>query len=180
MRTVVGGGARPAPAMSAGRRKVGLVAELHRVRVWAEALIALHLEPGWSFGFDRATKRAGACHYGERRITVSRYLAERWSDDDIHQTLLHEVAHAIAGRRAGHGPAWRRVATELGYVGERTHSGPIASERASWIGRCPAGHEHYRFRKPTRPMSCATCSRRYDPSHAIRWEPRAQPAPAAR
>jgi len=145
------------------------VAELSRVRVWAEALISLHLDASWRFDFDHAKTRAGACDHTRRRITVSRYLAADWADDDIHQVLLHEVAHAIAGARAGHGPKWRRTAAELGYVGRRTHDGPIAADRAPWLGTCPAGHEHHRFRRPTRPMSCARCSRRYDPRFLIEW-----------
>ena len=75
------------------------MAELDRVRVWAEALIRLHLDPlhgqgSWSFGFDHAKRRAGLCNYTDRRITVSRYLAAKFDDDEIHQILLHEVAHA--------------------------------------------------------------------------------------
>jgi hypothetical protein len=38
------------------------VADLNRVRTWANALIALHLEPAWSFGFDNAKTRAGLCN----------------------------------------------------------------------------------------------------------------------
>ena len=88
------------------------MADLDRVRRWADALIALHLDPSvWSFGFDRATTRAGLCSYASHRITVSRHLASRYEDDEIHQVLLHEVAHAIAGSRAGHGPRWKAVAT---------------------------------------------------------------------
>ncbi|HEU4757078.1 MAG TPA: SprT-like domain-containing protein, partial [Agromyces sp.] len=89
------------------------MAELERVRIWAEALIALHLDPAaWTFGFDNAKKRAGLCNYTEKRISVSRYLALRYEDDEIHQILLHEVAHAMAGPRAGHDladPCGRRV-----------------------------------------------------------------------
>ena len=37
------------------------MAELDRVRKWAEALIALHLDPAvWSFGFDNAISREAA------------------------------------------------------------------------------------------------------------------------
>jgi len=154
------------------------MAELTRVRIWADALIALHLDAGWSFAFDHAKTRAGACDHGRRRITVSRYLAASWDDDEIHQVLLHEVAHALAGARAGHGPRWRRVAAELGYAGKRTHDGPIAVDRAPWLGACPAGHEHHRFRRPTRAMSCARCSRRYDPRFLIVWR-RAEASEAA-
>src|SRR3954447_21566617 len=104
------------------------MAELDRVRRWAEALIALHLDPNvWSFGFDNAKKRAGLCNYTAKRITVSRYLAARYQDDEVHQILLHEVAHAMAGAGAGHGAIWLKTARGLGYVGSRTHDGEVAN-----------------------------------------------------
>jgi predicted SprT family Zn-dependent metalloprotease len=148
------------------------VAELVRVRTWANALIALHLDEAWSFGFDNARTRAGLCNYTHKRITVSRHLAARFDDDDIHQVLLHEVAHAIAGARAGHGPTWKSTARELGYVGSRLHDGPIAEDLAPWVGTCPAGHVHYRYRRPGRVLACGTCSRRFDAANTIEWRER--------
>lgn len=149
------------------------MAELDRVRVWAEALIRMHLDPGWSFGFDAAKKRAGACDYAKRRITLSRYLAELHEDDDVHQTLLHEVAHAMAGHEAGHGPEWRRIAREIGYVGGATHRLEVATAQARWIGTCPNGHEIARFRRPgSRAVSCARCSRSFDRRYLVRWRER--------
>ena len=148
------------------------MAELSRVRVWAEALIALHLDASWSFGFDHAKRRAGLCDYTAKRITVSRHLAARFDDDEIHQILLHEVAHALAGPRVGHGPAWKRIARNLGYEGGRTHSGSVAHELAPWVGSCPAGHVHYRYRRPARALSCGVCTRRFDSAHLIRWRQR--------
>ncbi|PVE97047.1 SprT-like domain-containing protein [Microbacterium sp. TPD7012] len=145
------------------------MAELDRVRIWGEALIRLHLDDSWSFGFDNAKRRAGLCDYTKKRITVSRYLAARFEDDEIHQVLLHEVAHALAGHTAAHGPAWKGVARDLGYVGGTTHRGETAVELAPWVGRCPAGHVTYRHRRPTRATSCARCSRTFDPRHVFSW-----------
>jgi len=131
--------------------------------------MALHLDDSWSFAFDNAKTRAGLCNYTDKRISVSRYLANRYEDDDIHQVLLHEVAHAIAGSRAGHGQKWKAIAQDLGYVGKRLHDGPIADELAPWVGTCSAGHVHYRYRTPTRPLSCGKCSRRFDAANLINW-----------
>jgi predicted SprT family Zn-dependent metalloprotease len=149
------------------------MAELDRVRRWADALIALHLDPAvWSFGFDNAKTRAGLCNYTTKTITVSRYLATRYDDDEIHQVLLHEVAHALAGSRAGHGPRWRAIALDLGYEGKRLHGGAIADELAPWVGTCPNGHTHYRYRKPARALACGACSRRFDVANLISWQHR--------
>jgi hypothetical protein len=87
--------------------------------------------------------------------------------------LLHEVAHAIAGTRAGHGPRWKAIAADLGYEGKRLHDGVVASELAPWVGACPAGHAHYRYRRPTRILACGKCSRRFDAAHTISWTQRA-------
>jgi predicted SprT family Zn-dependent metalloprotease len=148
------------------------VADLDRVRTWANALIALHLDTGWTFGFDNAKTRAGLCNYTAKRITVSKYLAARYDDDEIHQVLLHEVAHAMAGTKAGHGAQWRSTAKELGYEGKRLHDGAIADELAPWVGHCPAGHVHYRYRRPARPLACGKCSRRFDSANLITWRER--------
>jgi predicted SprT family Zn-dependent metalloprotease len=155
------------------------MADLARVRRWADALIALHLDPSWTFDFDNAKKRAGLCNFTLKRITVSRYLAARYGDDEIHQILLHEVAHALAGARAGHGPTWRSVAAGLGYDGKRTHDGEIADDLAPWVGTCPAGHTHYRYRRPTRPLACGLCGRGFTAAHVITWI-RREISPAAR
>lgn len=147
------------------------MADLVRVQRWADALIALHLDAHeWTFGFDSAKTRAGLCDYTAKRITVSRYLATHFDDDEIHQVLLHEVAHAMAGPKSGHGAKWKVIARDIGYVGRRTHDGTVADTLAPWVGTCPGGHEMFRYRKPTRPMSCGRCSRRFDLANTISWE----------
>jgi predicted SprT family Zn-dependent metalloprotease len=149
------------------------MADLERVRKWAHALILLHLDATtWSFGFDNAKTRAGLCNFTDRHISVSKYLAAQYEDDEIHQVLLHEIAHALAGPRAGHGVVWKRTADELGYDGKRTHDGSASNELAPWLGLCPGGHAHHRFRQPTKPLSCGVCGRGFSRSNLIVWTKR--------
>jgi hypothetical protein len=148
------------------------VADLDRVRLWADALIRVHLDPSWSFAFDNARTRAGLCSYDKKRISVSRLLAARYEDDEIHQVLPHEGAHALARAGARHGPRCRAVARDLGYEGKRLHGSAIADELAPWVGHCPNGHVHYRYKRPTRVVSCAKCSRRFDLRYEIDWRKR--------
>jgi hypothetical protein len=139
----------------------------------ADELIAAHLPGrGWRFGLDNARRRAGACDYARRRITVSRHLVAGSPIDEVRQVLLHEIAHALAGSRAAHGPVWRRTARGIGYTGSRLHEKPIAEGLAPWVGRCPAGHEHHRFRRPSAPLSCGICARRFSSAALIVWERR--------
>ena len=53
---------------------------------------------------------------------------------------------------------WLATAKSIGYRAERFTGTEIAREVAPWRGQCPVGHEHYRYRKPTRPLSCGVCS----------------------
>ncbi len=153
--------------------------DLHAVRREAEELIAAHLDAGWSFAFDNAKRRAGACHYTTQRITVSRYLAARFTDEENRQVLLHEIAHALAGAHAAHGAAWKRIARDLGYTGGVTHHGETAVELAPWVGTCPAGHTAYRHRRASRQMSCAKCAPTFDDRFLFTWR-RREITPATR
>ena len=71
------------------------------MRTWAHALIDLHLDPSWSFAFDNARTRAGLCNYTAKRISVSRHMALRSDDDEVHQVLLHEVGVVDRAPRLG-------------------------------------------------------------------------------
>lgn len=142
-------------------------------------MIASFLDDSWSFAFDNAKRRAGACDYTRQRITLSRYLSARYDDDTNRQTLLHEIAHALAGARAGHGPLWKRTARGIGYTGGVTHHGETATELAPWVGTCPAGHLAYRHRAATRAMSCSRCSARFDERYLFSWT-RREITPATR
>ncbi len=149
------------------------------VRLMAQQLLAEHLDDSWSFAFDHAKRRAGLCNYRDKRISVSRYLAARYDDETNRQTLLHEVAHALAGASAGHGAAWRRTARQIGYTGGVTHHGEPANDLAPWVGECPAGHIAYRHRRVTRATSCARCAPTFDERFLFRWH-RREITPATR
>ena len=136
----------------------------------AVRLFGAHKSAGtWSFRFDRATTRLGQCDHRTQSISVSRYLTEKATADEVTQVLLHEIAHALAGPRAAHGPKWRAIAREIGYEGGRTHTVEPAHDRAKWVGECPSGHEIVRFRRPGKPVSCAKCDRSFNTSYLISW-----------
>lgn len=146
------------------------------VRTQAERLIDGLLvkqgQPGWSFEFDNAKRRAGLCSYTDKRISVSKYLVSIHSLDETHQVLLHEIAHALSGKREGHSKTWLATAKSIGYRAERFTGTEIAKAQATWVGLCPAGHEHFRYRKPKSESSCGLCGRSFSRANLIRWQQR--------
>lgn len=123
----------------------------------------------WSLTFDRARTRFGQCDHRTRTISMSLVLIQRASADDVEQVLLHEIAHAIVGARAGHGARWLSTARSIGYRGGRTHRVDASDELAPWRGVCPQGHEVLRFRRPTKAVSCANCDARFNRAYLIAW-----------
>lgn len=112
---------------------------------------------GWTFGFSRGKRTLGVTKIpwgspvGE--IRLSKYLLSGNHASLAEETLLHEIAHAVAYRRhgrtsIGHGPLWRAVATEVGAAPVATcRTGPLAEPRHRWTcDRC--GHEVGLYRTP--------------------------------
>jgi len=69
---------------------------------------------GWTFGLADTGRRLGVCKYRTRRIEIAEYYARNSPPETVLDTLRHEIAHAIAGPAAKHGPAWKAVAIRLG------------------------------------------------------------------
>ncbi|QPI13848.1 hypothetical protein MYO4S_00092 [Serratia phage 4S] len=84
-------------------------------KIMAE-LFAKHNMQGWKFEIisSRSKRNIAMCWHGRKLITFQdRYFfAMTWNQ--VMDTLLHELAHGIAGYSAGHGPEWRKVCMELG------------------------------------------------------------------
>ena len=138
----------------------------------ASRLFQKHGLISYSFGFDRAVRRAGLCNYTQKRITLSKHFVANSDLDAIEQVLLHEIAHALSGQDAGHGRLWKQKASEIGYRHEKLSGEEISKSAAKWVGLCPNDHTHYRMRKPTRPLSCKHCAPRFTRAYLISWTTR--------
>lgn len=118
---------------------------------------------------DRAKTRAGQCRFGTRTISLSEPLTRLHSDADVHDTILHEIAHALVGPEHGHDAVWRAKAISIGCSGERLVDADAPRVEGPWAGVCSAGHVYRRHRRPTRVLSCLTCSPTFDVSALLTW-----------
>ncbi len=99
----------------AGRKSARNGAErLNGVAGMARRLMDEHGLTGWTLAFGEARTRLGTCHFRHHVIRISRTHALEGSEEQIRDTVLHEIAHAIAGYGAGHGPLWKATARRIG------------------------------------------------------------------
>ena len=80
----------------------------------ARELVGVHLPYGWRVDLDRATRRAGACYYTERRIVISALFIEDANKQQLTDVILHEIAHGLVGIDHGHDEVWAQTALEIG------------------------------------------------------------------
>jgi predicted SprT family Zn-dependent metalloprotease len=117
-------------------------------RALARRLLAAHGLHDWSFSYNRSKVNMGLCLYGLRAVQLSIHFVERNGLADVRDTLLHEIAHALAGREAGHGPAWRACCLRVGAKPERL-SYEARMPEGRWRATCGGcGMLHHRHRKP--------------------------------
>lgn len=118
---------------------------------------------GWKFKWDRAVKRAGACWHERRSISLSRKYAElntASNPDEVFDTILHEVAHALAGAEHGHDDVWKAACIRVGAVPKACYNpAEVAMPQGRYLATCagcgavfsrhkmPPSNRHYHCRK---------------------------------
>ena len=137
---------------------------LNRLKQQALELMREHLQEdynSWSFKWDNAKLRFGMCNHTTGTISISRPITEVNDDDQFKDTVLHEIAHAIAGARAGHGYTWKRVAVSVGCEPTRCHK--AALPKSKYLFKCPCcGWERPFTRMPKLNYGCTPCCTKYN------------------
>jgi len=151
--------------------------ELDQAARLGRELLDEHGLHDWVVVFDRAKRRAGVCRYGRKEIGLSAPLTSIHPEEEVRDTILHEVAHALVGARHAHDEVWRATARRIGCSGLRCTSQDAPRIEGGWMGTCPAGHSLTRHRRPERPASCRSCSTAFDLAHLLTWTYRGRPAP---
>jgi SprT-like family len=123
----------------------------------AEELRAAHGLVGWRICLDRAKTRAGLCDHRDKVIALSGYLMQLYSPDQVRDTILHEVAHALAGPQHHHDDVWRQTALRLGCSATRCVPPDAPRTATPWVGECGSGHSVGAHRQPQRVRLCSQC-----------------------
>ncbi|HEV2971608.1 MAG TPA: SprT-like domain-containing protein [Pirellulales bacterium] len=112
-------------------------------------LMCRHGLRDWKFGFNRRQRSLGLCRYTARRIELSTCFVVAHDEPWIRDVILHEIAHALAGHDAAHGPLWREICRAIGARPERC--GNVQMPAGRWRATCPGCRRQFdRIRRPPR------------------------------
>ena len=84
--------------------------DLRDAYAMAEYLLEVHGLDDWQVSYDNAKRRAGICKFAELTLGLSAPLTAVHTEDDVRDTILHEIAHALVGPAHGHDATWLAMA----------------------------------------------------------------------
>lgn len=144
---------------------------IEETRAMAQLLMSKHwlIQRGWVFEFDNAKRRLGNCSHARRRISLSRHYIPLLTKEEIKDTILHEIAHALVKSKHGHDAVWRQKAIEIGCNGQRLYIG-AAKVKRKFKGTCPkCGKVILRHRRTQ--IACGRCCNgNFNPAYMFMWE----------
>lgn len=155
-------------------------ARRHTIRLMDEHELA----PGhdWTFIWIRTKRVLGRCNYRDRTIALSLPFVDVNDLPTVEQTILHEIAHAIAGPGTGHGVEWQRIARSIGVKNPSSKCGPdeVTLPDGRYQATCETcgnvSHRHRMTKRMrNREFACAPCCRKFtggkfDDRYRLTWE----------
>jgi predicted SprT family Zn-dependent metalloprotease len=92
-----------------------------RAQMMAQDMMQHHglAQQGWVFVWSKQKKANGYSWHAKKTIGLSMYTTPLRKEDDVLNTILHEIAHALLGAAFGHGRDWKLKAIEVGAIPER-------------------------------------------------------------
>ena len=73
----------------------------------------------WTFTWNNRKNSAGLCDFDKRQIAMSRFVFPIAGEKQNRDTLLHEIAHALAFIHddcTNHGPVWKKWCVKIGAI----------------------------------------------------------------
>ena len=144
--------------------------DLGDASVMTRQLMRKHGIEYWQFAWNNAKRIGGQCRHGRETIVLSKPLTALRTEDNVKNTILHEIAHALVGRGHGHDHVWRAKAIEIGCTGDRCYSDKV-DIASKYVGECPTCNFVFKRHRlgNGRTYSCNKCSSIHDPNNLIVW-----------
>jgi predicted SprT family Zn-dependent metalloprotease len=118
---------------------------------------------GWCFRFNNAVRTFGLCDYTHRTISLSSKLVAINEYARVKNTILHEIAHALAGKACGHGYSWARMARNIGCDAKRCYSSEnTVLPKMPWKATCGHCGRTYQYARRPKDVACGECCKKYN------------------
>jgi predicted SprT family Zn-dependent metalloprotease len=114
----------------------------------------------WTFAWNRRTGALGVTNFRKKQIELSSVLIDLNGFHQAKDTILHEIAHALAGPEAGHGPIWQAKAREVGANPRARADESAISAPPKVVGTCPNCSTQYgqqRMPRDKTKWGCPAC-----------------------
>jgi len=117
----------------------------------------------WKFRWQNKKNALGTCSYRNKLIKLSEWYVELNDIEEVKDTILHEIAHALAYVRygklgLGHGLLWKRVCQEIGAIPKSCSKDNLnkPKDHYKYNHTCKCGihygmhrlRKHYKYRCP--------------------------------
>ena len=150
----------PYSAMRIVKRSPGQRRELHQAdRLIQDLMVRQKVYHGladeWSATFDLAAGRAAICYFKEKLICLAVSYCMTAPEEELIDTVLHEVAHALVGPQHNHDRVWKLAARRIGCTAERCTA--VTHTAGKWIGRCQCARPILRKRLTRGMRTTARC-----------------------
>lgn len=133
---------------------------------------------GYRFSWMKSIRSIGRCQHTTKEIQLSRQmvaaLIKSGINEKVKDTILHEIAHAIArihyGKGVAHDHRWETIARQIGCsANARFFSADLKFIKSKYTLICDnCGAESPRSRLPKRKHSCGICSTSFNEKFLLR------------
>lgn len=114
------------------------------------------------------TTYLGRCQFfSVPRLTFNvpyiKYCIEHGELDEFKTTVLHEIAHVLAGEGHNHDSPWKKIMKSLGINNPQRLSTTTYRIPNKWKITCPyCGRTYEAHRKPKKGTACGECCKKYN------------------
>jgi predicted SprT family Zn-dependent metalloprotease len=136
---------------------------LNSAEILANQLLAQYNLEEWKFKFDHARLRFGCCDFGKKTISLSRVLSELNSAEKVQDVLLHEIAHALVGKKHAHGKVWQEKAIEIGCNPKRCYlPSEIKTPISKYTVNCMKCGKNFQASRRRKNAACRSCCKQFN------------------
>ena len=122
------------------------------------------LEDGWRFEISNTKQSVGRCrHAPDRIIEYSKWYLDE-TDEQILDTILHEIAHALVGPGHGHDDMWKQMCLMVGAKPDRLVEDVQSTIKYNYVLKCvnpdctkPAKIYRHRLKEAASRYYCINC-----------------------